>query len=52
MMAEWGIPFHVMETQWTCSQLEAMWARLVERKKQENDAMKKAKGAAHGNTSR
>jgi hypothetical protein len=44
MMAEWHIPFDHMETHWTCRQVETMWARLVERKQRDADAMKQAKG--------
>lgn len=42
-MAEWGIPFHVIENEWTDRQFALMLARLAERKKRQAEAQNKGK---------
>lgn len=37
-MAEWGIPFHVIENEWTQRQFNAMCERLTERLEAQNKA--------------
>jgi hypothetical protein len=39
-MAEWGIPFSVIEAEWTDRQFALMLARLADRKKSERKASK------------
>lgn len=43
-MSEWGIPFHVIENEWTDRQFALMLARLTERKKRQAEAQGKGKG--------
>jgi hypothetical protein len=43
MMTEWHIPFDHIDNNWTCRQVESMWARLVERKQKEANDLKQAK---------
>jgi len=42
MMAEWGIPFDHIEDKWTDRDFYTMYRRLVERRRAENDAVKRA----------
>lgn len=42
-MVEWGIPFHVVEGEWTDRQFALMLSRLTDRKKREQAAQKDAK---------
>lgn len=42
-MAEWGIPFNVIENEWTDRQFALMLARLTERKKRQVEAQSKGK---------
>lgn len=43
-MHEWGIPFHVIENEWTQRQFDAMCERLAERMK------KQSRGHERGNS--
>lgn len=43
-MAEWGIPFHVIENEWTDRQFWLMADRLVERMQERRRQERKARG--------
>ena len=42
-MSEWGIPFNVIEDNWTQSQFNIMCARLTERVEQQRRAMERGR---------
>lgn len=42
-MTEWGIPFHVIENEWTDRQFALMLSRLMDRKRAEAKAAREAR---------